>query len=95
MAREKLSEKQIADLVMTLVGEVKPVGSTHVDDQRFQNLHTLQDVVDILLDEIYFVTADLDQCEYSRRRSAENACNWMQEKKKWFNGIWELEGYDG
>jgi hypothetical protein len=95
VVREKFSDVQIADLVMALAGEVEPVGETHVDDQRFQNLCTLQNVVDILLDEIYFVTAYSDRYEYSMKRSAETAYSWMKEKKKWFNDIWELEGYDG
>jgi len=43
---------EIADIVMKLTGGIKPVGSTHIDTERLDNLKTLTAVVDSLLFDI-------------------------------------------
>ena len=32
MSRIKLSDRQIADIVMSIIGEIEPVGESHIDD---------------------------------------------------------------
>lgn len=83
MSRTKLSDKQIADIVMSIIGEIEPVGESHIDDQRFSNLLKLQNTMDILLDEIMYCLPYLDRVEYSMKRSAKQALEWMKEKRDW------------
>lgn len=90
--RTRFSDRQIADLVMGIVGEVEPVGETTADNKRFDNLLQLQNVVDILLDEIYFCCGYYDKAEYSMKRSAETAIGWMEEKRDWMVGAFGKGG---
>ena len=91
MCRIRFSDRQLADMVMGLIGEVEPVGETREDDKRFDNLLLLQDTVDILLDEIYYCCGYSDNVEYSMKRSAETAIAWMEKKRDWFNEIFGTE----
>lgn len=93
MSRIKLSDKQIADIVMSIIGEIEPVGESHIDDQRFSNLLKLQMTMDILLDEIMYCLPYLDRVEYSVKRSAEQALEWMKEKRDWLQET--VEDYSG
>ena len=90
--KTRFSDRQIADLVMGIVGEVEPVGETREDDKRFASLLQLQNVVDILLDEIYFCCGYHDNVEYSMKRSAETAIGWMEEKRDWMVDIFGKGG---
>ena len=83
MSRIKLSEEQIADIVMSIIGEIEPVGESHVDDQRFNNLLMLQQTIDVLLDDIMYCLPYLNRVEYSMKRSAKQALEWMKEKRDW------------
>lgn len=87
MSRTRFSDKQLADMVMGLIGEVEPVGETNTDDNRFDNLLRLQNTVDILLDEIYFVCSYSNNYEYSMKRAGEQAVRWMEEKQEWLDGF--------
>ena len=87
MNRIRFSDKQLADIIMELIGEIEPVGETNTDDKRFDNLLRLQNTVDILLDEIYYVTPYIGKYAYSMHRSGKQAVSWMQEKQEWLNGI--------
>ena len=78
--RTRFSDRQIADLVMDMIGEVEPVGETREDAKRFDNLLRLQNAVDLLLGEIYFCCGYIDNVEFSMKRSAETAIDWMEEK---------------
>ena len=89
--RTKFTDKQLADLIMELVGEIEPVGETNTDNKRFDNLLRVQNTVDILLDEIYYVCEYSRNYEYSMKRAGETAVAWMEEKQKWLNGFLDPE----
>jgi len=93
MSRIKLSDRQIADIAMSIIGEIEPVGESHIDDQRFSNLLKLQNTMDILLDEIMYCLPYLDRVEYSMKRSAKQALEWMKEKRDWLQET--IEDYSG
>ncbi len=60
----------IYELVKKLVGEIEPVGETHIDDKRFENLKKIIELMDNLLteiDDIYF--QNKDKQEYSIKRA--------------------------
>jgi hypothetical protein len=87
MSRTRFSDRQLADLIMELNGEVEPVGESHTDEKRFSNLLKLLNTVDILLDEIYFVVPNKDRPEWSMSHAGLTAWNWFDEKGKWIQEV--------
>ena len=83
MKRTRFSDRQIADMVMYLIGEIEPVGETTTDDKRYDNLLRLQNTVDILLDEISFLLPYQNRPEYSLDRAGTQALVWLEEKRDW------------
>lgn len=69
----------IDDVVRSLVGEIRPVGETNTDEQRFENLKEMTGLVDVLLAEIREVAADRDRPEFSIRRAGKRAAAWLDE----------------
>ena len=62
------------EVVKKLIGEVDPVGETHIDNERFENLKKMTDLVDKLLkdiDDVAFLNKDSHQ--FSKKRSADFA----------------------
>lgn len=83
MDRSKLTSGQIADIVMSLNGEVEPVGETNTDNERYYNLIRLLGIADILLDEIYSCCEYSDRLERSMERIGVVATTWMGAKRGW------------
>lgn len=81
--RGKFTSRQIADIVMSLNGEVEPVGETNTDSERYDNLIRLLCIADILLDEIYSCCKYSDRQEFSMRRSGDVATTWMGATGGW------------
>ena len=42
----------IYEIVIKLIGEIEPVGASHIDPERFENLKTMTDLVDKLVCDI-------------------------------------------
>ena len=60
----------IYKVVLALIGDVKPVGETHTDDVRYENLAKLTALTDALLDDIdEIATENKDRVECSMRRA--------------------------
>lgn len=69
---------ELTEIIEKLIGEVEPVGSTHIDDERFENLKELCELTNTLvrkIDDIYF--QNKDSKEYSVKRAAEYADDFM------------------
>lgn len=64
---------ELIDVVRKLVGPIDPVGATHVDGERFDNLKTMTDLVDRLLGDIDRVAAYKNSHEFSVKRAGEHA----------------------
>lgn len=80
MIRNRFSSEQIADIVMKLIGEIEPVGESNVDEKRLNNLILLENTIDILIDEIQFITPNKDRVEYSINKVGKESDRWLQEK---------------
>ena len=64
----------IAEIVMKLIGPVMPVGETHTDNVRLENLRALCELVTELadqIDDVHFLNAVA--FEYSRKEAAKLA----------------------
>lgn len=87
MRKLSLSNQQIADLIMSFIGEIEPVGETNTDDRRYHNLSTLTQTIDCLLDEIYWLCPYTTNDERSMQRAGKKAERWLDEKRYWLNEI--------
>jgi hypothetical protein len=83
MKWRKLSEQQLADLVMRETGEIEPVGETNEDKHRLDNLIMLTNTIDCLLDEIMDVTNARSRVEYSMKEIGDYAMAWLAAKSNW------------
>ena len=66
------------DVVKKLVGNVQPYGATHIDDERFENLKAMCELVNDLVTEIDRVAYEnKDRHEYSMKQMANYASNFL------------------
>lgn len=69
---------ELKDVVLKLIGDVQPVGSTHIDEDRFENLKVLCRLVNELVCEIDSVSADnKDRHEFSVREMVSYVDNFL------------------
>lgn len=69
---------EIKEIVLKLVGKVNPVGETNTDNERFENLKVLCELVDELVGVIDEVNCkNKDSHEFSRKRAADYASNFL------------------
>ena len=57
----------IEEIVIRLVGDIQPLGDHNIDQQRLQNLKTLNDLVEELLSRIISVAHEANRQEASIR----------------------------
>lgn len=66
------------EIVKKLIGEVRPVGETNTDNQRFENLKNLCDLTNQLVSMIDDVShLNKDRQEYSMKRAGEYAHGFL------------------
>ena len=87
MTKLKLSDVQLADLLLTLIGDIEPTGDLFKDHDRLNNLLKLQNTLDILLDEMYYICPYSENTEYSMKEAGNTAISWFEEKRDWMNGF--------
>ena len=87
MYRTKLSDRQLADVLLSLIGDIEPTGDSFKDHDRMNNLLKLQNVLDILLDEMYYICPYSENTEYSMKEAGNTATSWFEEKQKWIDGF--------
>ena len=92
MSKPKLSSRQLADVLLFLIGDIVPTGDTFVDHDRLCNLLKLQETMDILLDEMYYICPYSKKTEFSMQTNGETAIEWFEEKRDWLNNL--LEEYN-
>lgn len=76
--RNFFPSEELADLVFRLIGEIEPVGETHIDDERFCNLQNMLNLLDILIDEVCLILSCEERNEYSMRRAGQEVRRWME-----------------
>jgi hypothetical protein len=70
---------ELKDVVMKLIGNIEPVGSTDIDEKRFENLVQLCDLTEELIFEIEKVATDnKDRPEYSMKKAGEYASMYRE-----------------
>lgn len=62
------------DVVKKLIGPIRPIGESHTDAQRMENLKAMCDLVDGLLDEIN----DVAQLRFNHEHSVKEAAMHAQ-----------------
>lgn len=92
MGRKIFSSNDVAGLVMKVIGEIEPVGETHADGQRFINLQTLLNTLDILIEEVVFVVPNINCNEYSMQKAGREAYDWIKEKYELFGNYTRGDG---
>ena len=68
---------EIHEIVMKLVGPVAPVGESHTDTKRFENLKALTEVIDKLMFEVVCVTNSKDNHQASMKKAGQYAQTWL------------------
>ena len=69
------------EIVKKLIGEIRPVGETNTDNERFENLKVMCDLVNNLIldiDDMAFTNKDAYQ--FSVKRASEYASNFLTKK---------------
>lgn len=89
---DKLS---IYEIVSKLVGETIPVGETHTDNKRFENLNTTIELVERLLYDIKYVSQYKDNQEYSMSLIGTTADDFLKETYRELFDDFEKERLDG
>jgi hypothetical protein len=64
---------EIEDVVMQLIGPVFPIGKTHIDDKRLENLKSLCELFYGLFTTLENVALYRDRQEYSMKRAGQHA----------------------
>ncbi len=66
-------------VVLKLIGRINPVGETNEDNERFENLKEMTNLVEQLLSDIRRVSSYKDSGQYSVQRSGEYADNFLKD----------------
>ena len=70
---------EIYDVVRKLVGEIDPIGETNTDNQRFENLKVMTDLIDKLLTDIDDLAyLEKNRHEFSRQRAGKYADKFLK-----------------
>ena len=65
-------------VVKKLIGEIDPIGEIQTDDERFENLKAMTELVDYLLTDINFVSFRYkNDHQYSMKRASEFASKFI------------------
>lgn len=71
----------IIEIIKKLNGRIDPVGETHIDNERFENLKKLCDIIESLICDIDSVAYEnRDRYEFSMKRSAEFASSFLKDR---------------
>ena len=81
----KLTPRQIYDILMAIVGPVNPVADSSIDRDRLENLHILEDVADMIVDTMLEIASSTSP--YGSVRTARDEANkWV---KCWYDEFCE------
>ena len=77
---EKLTPPELLRIVRTLIGPVNPVGESHTDAERKENLRALLELIDSLMCEAWRVHFhNKDRQEFSMRECSNITKEWFNE----------------
>lgn len=87
--RRELDPVELSDTLIRIIGEIEPIGSHDVDEQRLRNLIKLCDTIDYLLDEIMDLVPYKDRPEASMKDIGEYAERWLADKCVWLRDTFD------
>ncbi len=71
-----------SDLVKRVIGPISPVGESHTDEKRYQNLEHMIEVVNRLLYEIWRVSENKNRVEFSMKKAGQTAYEFLKDVKE-------------
>ena len=75
---------ELYDVVIKLVGPIRPIGETHEDDRSFENLKVLLVLMDRLMSDINKIAKDnVERTEFSMRRAGEICDTFLGSINDW------------
>lgn len=80
---EKMTSREICRLLEIVVGKAEPIADSAIDDEREENLKTLIDIGDWVLDGLLYVAEHRKDPYYSSQKVGERAYATMLEWKDW------------
>lgn len=87
MEKSKFSSDDIANIVMRLNGEIEPIGETNTDSERYNNLISLENTIDMLLSEMNNVFKYSNRPEYSMSKAGNQSLHWLQGLYEWIGDV--------
>lgn len=69
----------IEQICRDLVGPIRPIGKTEVDNARYANLREHLQIVDVLLSSVMDLVPYTDRAEYSMKRAGKDARKYLDE----------------
>lgn len=74
----KFNGEEIVRIINALNGGITPIGETNVDNQRYENLKTIEIIISYLLDDIQLLIPNINRYEYSMKRIGDEAVRYLQ-----------------
>ncbi len=65
------------EIVKKLIGNINPIGESHIDKERFESLKEMCDLVSNLVSEIKYVARDKNRNEHSMKEMGIYASNFL------------------
>lgn len=79
----KMTSREICKLLEIVVGNTEPIADSAIDAERKENLKTLIDIGDRVLDGLFYVAEHRKDPYYSSQTVGERAYATMLEWKEW------------
>lgn len=83
---KKMNSNEIIKLLEIIIGETEPVADSRIDELREENLKTLIDIGDWVLDGLLYSAEHRKDPYYSSQKVGERAYSVMLEWKDWLSG---------
>lgn len=80
---EKMTSREICKLLEIIVGDTEPIADSAIDTTREENLKTLIDIGDWVLDGMLYAAEHRKDPYYSSKTVGERAYSAMLEWKEW------------
>lgn len=68
----------IYEVVTNLIGSIDPVGESHTDSKRYENLEKMIELADLLIADIHGVTGNHSRHEFSMNKSGSRARGFIE-----------------
>lgn len=68
---------ELHEVVQKIVGAIEPVGETNADNNRFENLKVMEDLVDELISDLIIVSRQKDRYEHSIGKAGKHANQFL------------------